>query len=351
MKKSAAALVIAAALCAHSAIAAEVSGWSIAPAGMWRISEDADYAFSKGSPARMVRADQIISNTQARYMLRKGLVNTFSFKVGCVFQSKTPAFELDVQPLDVRISDQFNGYAFVRFLVDGGKEYSLRGEYLPPARLVFAPLTQSQDKSISDIFLQLREGGRLSMALLEGEKNPPRVFEVPLTGFMEFSDKVVEDCARLNQGAGVRTKFLPDYVTKEPGGYAPKHNWTLKPQAPNDGLNKPEEPAPKEEPKQPEKPEVQYFEPGGGPASIGPDGKPVVQDGKTDPDAALGTASGPLQIGPDGKPVSSAAGGNSQGTADQAQAAQETAPSQTGAGQGTPNNTTVGQDGVPQSAN
>ena len=65
MKKSAAALVIAAALCAHSAIAAEVSGWSIAPAGMWRISEDADYAFSKGSPARMVRADQIISNSQA----------------------------------------------------------------------------------------------------------------------------------------------------------------------------------------------------------------------------------------------------------------------------------------------
>ena len=216
------------------ACAENVSGWSIASEGLWRLSEDPDYSFSKGSPAKMVRSDRTILNRQARFTRRSGLVGTYTFKVGCVFQSKTPAFEISVQPLDIRITDQFNGYAFARFLVDKGQEYSLRGEYLPPARLVFAPLSRAQDRSISDIFLQLREGARLSVALLEGSDNPPRVYEIPLAGFMDLSDEIVKDCARLNRGAGVRTSFVPDYVTKEPKGLAPK-DWTLKPKAPNDG--------------------------------------------------------------------------------------------------------------------
>jgi hypothetical protein len=297
-----------------------VSGWSVATEGLWRLPEAAGYSFSKGSPAKMVRADRAIPNRQARFTRRRGLVGTYTFKIGCVFQSKTPAFELSVQPLDIRITDQFNGYAFARFLVDGGQEYSLRGEYLPPARLVFAPLTRTQDKSISDIYLQLREGARLSVALLEGPNNPPRVYEVPLAGFMDLSDEVLKDCVRLNRGAGVRTQFLPDYVTREPAGLAPK-NWTLKPKAPNDGLTPQKQETPPgttEKTPGPEKPEVQYFEPGGGPASIGPDGRPITQDqgSQADPNASLGTASGPMAIGPDGKPLS---GGAGQGAANAGQ--------------------------------
>ena len=287
------------------ACAENVSGWSIASEGLWRLSEDPDYSFSKGSPAKMVRSDRTILNRQARFTRRSGLVGTYTFKVGCVFQSKTPAFEISVQPLDIRIIDQFNGYAFARFLVDKGQEYSLRGEYLPPARLVFAPLSRAQDRSISDIFLQLREGARLSVALLEGSDNPPRVYEIPLAGFMDLSDEIVKDCARLNRGAGARTSFVPDYVTKEPKGLAPK-DWTLKPKAPNDGLSPQKDanpPGTTEQTPGPAQPEVQYFEPGGGPASIGPDGKPITQGAQQDPNASLGTASGPMAIGPDGKPV------------------------------------------------
>ena len=304
------------------ACAENVSGWSIASEGLWRLPEDPDYSFSKGSPAKMVRADRTILNRQARFTRRSGLVGTYTFKVGCVFQSKTPAFEISVQPLDIRITDQFNGYAFARFLVDKGQEYSLRGEYLPPARLVFAPLSRAQDRSISDIFLQLREGARLSVALLEGADNPPRVYEIPLAGFMDLSDEIVKDCARLNRSAGVRTSFVPDYVTKEPKGLAPK-DWTLKPKAPNDGLSPQKDanpPGTTEQTLGPAQPEVQYFEPGGGPASIGPDGKPITQGAQQDPNASLGTASGPMTIGPDGKPVAPAQGAQnnaSQGASSQ----------------------------------
>ncbi len=322
----ASALLIALCQCAG---AENVSGWSLSTEGLWRLPEDPDYRFSKGSPAKMVRADRAIPNRQARFTRRSGLVGTYTFKVGCVFQSKTPAFELSVQPLDIRIADQFNGYAFVRFLVDKGQEYSLRGEYLPPARLVFAPLSRSQDRSISDIFLQLREGARLSMALLEGANNPPRIYEVPLAGFMDLSDEIVKDCARLNRGAGVRTGFVPDYVTKEPQGMAPK-DWTLKPKAPNDGLTPQKSenpPGTTEQTPGPAQPEVQYFEPGGGPASIGPDGKPITQGAQQDPNASLGTASGPMAIGPDGKPVAQAQGAQSATTqAEQPQSQQGTAP-------------------------
>lgn len=308
------------------ACAENVSGWSIATEGLWRLPEDPDYSFSKGSPAKMVRADRAIMNRQARFTRRSGLVGTYTFKVGCVFQSKTPAFEISVQPLDIRITDQFNGYAFARFLVDNGQEYSLRGEYLPPARLVFAPLSRAQDRSISDIFLQLREGARLSVALLEGADNPPRVYEIPLAGFMDLSDEIVKDCARLNRGAGTRAGFVPDYVTKEPAGLAPK-DWTLKPKAPNDGLSPQKDanpPGTTEQTPGPSQPEVQYFEPGGGPASIGPDGKPITQGAQQDPNASLGTASGPMAIGPDGKPVSPAAGqGAAQAQPQNASSAQQ----------------------------
>ncbi len=313
-------ILAALALCLSSAAGAS-EGWSVSTSNLWRLNENADYAFTKGSPAKIMQTDRQIFHRQAKYTVRKSLLNTFTFKVGCMFQSRTPAFELQVQPLDIRVQDLFNGYVFARFLVDSGQEFSLRGEIVPPARLIFAPLTASQDKKISDLFLQMREGGELNVALLEGQDNPPRVFSVPLTGFIAFSDPVIEDCTRLNTLSGPRGQvgLLPDYITQEPAGYIPKKDWTLKPKRGNDGLTPVEEepPAP-EPPKEEPKPEIQYFVPGGGPASIGPDGKPIMKP------ESLGKSQGAMQIGPDGMPIAPAQGGAAQ-PAD-ASAAQVAAP-------------------------
>ncbi|MCR5536768.1 MAG: hypothetical protein K6F05_05060 [Succinivibrio sp.] len=283
------------------------SGWSLGQAYMWRLNEDPDYAFTKGTPAKIYEVDRRILNHQAKYTLRNSLTNVVSFKVGCVFQSKTPVFELQTQPLDISIQDQFDGFAFVRFIIDNTQEFSLRGEYTPPGRLVFLPLTQSQDKKLSNLLLQMREGGELKMAILQGKNSAPREFTIPLKGFIELSDKVISDCQNLNTKAGSyqgEVKLLPDYLTEEPKDKAPE-KYTLKIIPKNeDGLTPPP-PEPKPEPKPAEepKPETVYFEPGGGAASIGPDGKPLMKP----QDESLGKAQGPMQIGPDGKPVDPAA--------------------------------------------
>ncbi len=287
--------------------AADVSGWSMGTSGIWRLNEDPDHQISKGSPARMLRADRAVLNHEARFTLRQGLVNSFVFRVGCVFKSQIPSFEIDVQPLDIRISDQFNGYAFARFMVDDDQEYSLRGEYLPPARLIFAPLSKSQEKTISDLFLQLREGGKLHIALLQGANANPRIFTIPLAGFMQLSDLVAKDCIHLNKAAGVRVGYVPDYTTKEPQGYV-KSGWSFKPSPASDGLTPQdsnqldlsEQQGQDEE----QEPEVQLFEPGGGVASIGPDGMPITEDSNNSADD-LGEAQGPMAIGDDGNVISS----------------------------------------------
>ena len=285
--------------------AADVSGWSMGTSGMWRLNEDPDYQISKGSPARMLRADRAVLNHEARFTLRQGLVNSFVFRVGCVFKSQIPSFEIDVQPLDIRISDQFNGYAFVRFMVDDSQEYSLRGEYLPPARLIFAPLSKSQEKSISDLFLQLREGGTLHVAILQGERANPRVFSIPLAGFMQLSDAVSRDCVVLNKASGARGAYAPDYVTKEPEDYVTQ-GWSFKRSEPGDGLepqdNNQLNLSDGQKKSEESPPEVQLFEPGGGVASIGPDGMPVTEDSSSSADD-LGEAQGPMAIGADGNVI------------------------------------------------
>lgn len=277
---------------------------------MWRLADAPDYHFESGSPAKLIRADRAVLNRQARFKLRSGLVNSFTFRVSCVFQSKIPAFELDVEPLDIRISDQFNGYAFARFAVDDGQEYSLRGEYLPPARLIFAPLSKSQEKKISDLFIQLNEGGNLRMALLQGENADPRVYSVPLAGFAAMAGEVSSDCVRLNAATGKRNAYVPDYLTSEPSGYV-KKGYSVKKKKPNDGLtpadqnsiSAQEEQANKQEEQEPE---VHYFEPGGGTASIDKDGMPVTKDSQnpSDQDEGLIPANNgaPMSIGSDGSP-------------------------------------------------
>lgn len=297
----------------HQLYAAEVSGWSVGSSGMWRLQDDPDHRASKGSPAKFLRIDRAVPNREVRYVKRAGLVNTFVFRVGCAFQSKTPVFELDVQPLDIRIADQFNGYAFAHFLVDDSQEYSLRGEYIPPARLIFAPLTKSQEKFISDIFLQLGEGGMLKIAILQGVNADPRIFELPLTGFMELSGEVLKDCVKLNQISGSRSGYLPEYLTKEPSGYVvPK--WSLKKPIATDGLSLVKENTKESSDTTSVVPEIKYFEPGGAPASIGSDGKPLVQEQVQDVDSGsndLGATQGAMRIGPDGMPMVDGVGGGS----------------------------------------
>ncbi len=304
-------------LCA-SASAVQTGGWSVTSSYMWRMTEDPDYAFTKGTPAKIVEVDRLVKNHQARFKGRQSITQSFTFKVGCMFQSRTPAFEMQVTPLDIRITDNFNGFAFARFMVDQGQEFSLRGEIIPPARLLFAPLTKSQEKKLSDLLLQMREGGILTIGILEGENSDPRIYQIPLKGFLEFSDFVISDCARLNQKVGNQlgeVHLLPDYLTREPEKYAPL-DYSLKPKPKgNDGLQealkpaaKIEEPVAEEKPEAPvpegKKPDIKYFEPGGGAASIGPDGKPITRDNAPE-DEPLGQAQGPMQIDSSGAPVAS----------------------------------------------
>lgn len=301
------------------AVHAAEQGWSISSSNIWKLNQNAYNTFNEGSAAKIMEIDRLIVNHQARYTARNSITNVINFKVGCMFQSSTPAFELQVQPLDISITDQFNGFAFARFLIDNGQEFSLRGEFLPPARLLFAPLTASQEKKLQDLFLQLREGGTLKIGLLQARGGDPRQFSIPLNGFIDLSDRVAKDCVNLNKKVGDargKVTLLPDYITNEPAGYAPD-KYTLKKKPATDGLTPSDgsesSEAAKTEPNEETRPEVQYFSPGGGPASIGPDGKPITaSEGES-----LGTASGgEMKINPDGTPVTDDAKNNENTKAD-----------------------------------
>ena len=110
----------------------------------------------------------------------------------------------------------------------------------------------------------------------------------------------------------------------------------------------PVEPAPFEpQPAVQPTPEVLAFAPDGGPASIGPDCRPIGAGNSHDWNSAsrsLGTAQGPMQIGPDGRPVMPAQ--NAQGAPDanaqgaQGQAAQQGAQGAQGA-QGSGNSNAI----------
>lgn len=298
------------------------SGWSVSSSYVWRLLNSHDNTFNSGSPAKILQIDRTVMHRQAVFTVKRSLTNKYSFKTGCMYQSATPAFELDVPALDISMNDMNRGYVFARFLVDKGQEYSLRGQIVPPSRIIFAPFTKSQQKKLSDLFLQIGEGGQLHIALLQGMKINPRVYSVPLEGFFDISDKILSDCTRLNkavQNYNGTVSLLPDYLTREPADASPK-NYSLKPKMPNDGLTpvkndvleKSDDPLSdlKTDDNDEKTPEVQIFTPGGGVASIGDDGKPIGADAVQNKDSqkngesseALGKAK-PMSIGEDGKPV------------------------------------------------
>lgn len=281
-------------------------------AGQWVLREAPSYVYAKGSSSRYLTPKEAALRHTLSITIQQNVINRFSFKVGCMMESATPLFELNVSSLDIRVFDSINDFVFARFLVDDNQEYSLRGEIVSSDRILFVPSTQSQNKNLSDIFLQMREGGNLKIALLQGDRAKAREYTVPLDGFMQYSDEILRSCQSYNQNSQEKMQFLPDYITKEPEGYAAKE-YSLKqldvnvinPNAPR----KIEEPAPAPEPVEPQKPqEVLLFTPGGGPASIGPDGRPIGAGGSGGSNnGSLGTAQGPMQIGPDGRPTTGAA--------------------------------------------
>ena len=91
---------------------------------------------------------------------------------------------------------------------------------------------------------------------------------------------------------------------------APK-DYTLRPKKTNDGLSNLEPPLetslPKDVAKDSEKEspaDIKVFTPGGGAASIGDDGKPIMAKDQSSSDENLGEAK-TMQIGDDGKPIES----------------------------------------------
>lgn len=293
--------------------AAMQSGWELSSSYIWRLTEDSDFVFTKGSPAKILQIDRNIRHRQAVLNVVNSLTKKYSFRVGCMYQSQTPAFGLDLTTLDIGIRDLERGYVFARIMVDSGQEYSLRGELIPPGRIVFAPLTASQEKKLSDLFLQISEGGHLNIAVLQGENTDPRVYRIPLEGFFDISKTVLDDCKDLSSLAKDhrgKVSLLPDYISKEPKGIAPK-DYSLKPKKGSDGLTPAQEepveevtaaPEPQPQPQPEPEPEIKPFQPGGGAASIGEDGKPIMATEAKSEDSNLGTAKS-MQIGEDGKPV------------------------------------------------
>ena len=313
-----------AAICALSATAllggnaaSAANAYSQHPTGVWVYSEDPNYTYAKGSASQMLSIQEAILHHSLGITVKRSLTDQFGFKVGCMVQNPTPLFELNVNSLDIRLFDSINDFVFARFIVDDNQEYSLRGEIAGRSRIIFAPITKTQERSLSDLFLQMREGGTLKIGLLQGKRDRVRTYEVPLTGFMDYSDRILQSCQNYNQSFHGQQQYLPDYMSKEPSGYAPKE-YSLK--RPTEEIIDPyapkiqPEPTPvEEEPKAPPR-EVLPFVPGGGPASIGPDGLPVGAQGSAvqgqagaPVDAPLGTASGPMQIGPDGMPITNSA--------------------------------------------
>lgn len=281
----------------------------------WQFAEDPEYSYAKGTASQLISIKEAVLHHTLSIKINRSMIDNFTFKVGCMLQNPTPLLELKVNSLDIRLFDSFNDFVFARFIVDNGQEYSLRGDLAGRNRILFAPVTKNQERSLADLFLQMREGGTLKIGLLQGDSNNVRLYEIPLAGFMDYSDSLIQSCQNFNRAYRGERPYLPDYMAKEPDGYAPK-DFSLKedeevidPYAPKPVVvEETVEVSKKETPK----PEVLPFAPGGGPASIGPDGRPIGASGGVDTakqgsqvDRSLGNAQGPMQIGPDGKPVMS----------------------------------------------
>ena len=285
-------------------LSAAADSWQVSSSGTWQLNEDPAFALGKGSASNLLRLNEALPHHKVTLEQRDSITSRFSLSFSCMLQSPTPVLELRVPALDIALNDTVRGYAFARFMVDDNQEMSLRAEIQAPNRLIFAPFTAAQERSLSSLFLQLREGGVLHAALLQGKSAEPRRYNFPLSGFMEFADIISADCRNLNAAAGGEVSYLPDYLTVERADAAPK-DFSLKPK-PTDGLEpKVSQPAVQQVqvPSEPDLPPAPDFRPDGSPAAIGPDGRPVGADNQNGAaGGSFGTASGPMIIGDDGMP-------------------------------------------------
>lgn len=303
----------------NTAVAASIGDLPVSAQGQWVYQEDPEYTYAKGSASKSWSVKEAVPHHELAITVQDNMINSYTFKVSCMLESATPMMELRVSSLDIRLYDSINDFVYARFMVDDNQEYSLRGDLVSSDKIVFLPLTQGQDKTLSDLFLQMREGGQLKIGLLQGNRAKVREYTVPLAGFIRYSDQILQSCQSYNQYFQGEHTFLPDYMAKEPDGYAPK-DYSLK-QEKNEVIDPfapapvPEEPTPAPEVEVEQTavhhpPEIIPFTPGGGPASIGPDGMPIGVNGNNvggssgqNVEQSLGTAQGPMQIGPDGMPI------------------------------------------------
>lgn len=255
------------------------NSWRVSSEGTWRILDDYAYYSNKGSASNLLTIDERVKHRHARLKIQKNIVDSYIFGVGCILNSKTPVLTLKVPPLDIDMLSYTKGYVYARFLVDLNDEISMRAKVNNNGSLIFTPFTKAQDEKLSNLFLQLREGGVLKIALLQGKNVSPRLYNIPLTGFIEFSDSIVDDCKRLNDIAlksGLKFDLMPDYLSKEPNDVAPL-KFSLK--FDDDFVDKKADIAdvkPKVQKSEDiKKPQSLEFTPDGSPASIGPDGLPV----------------------------------------------------------------------------
>lgn len=292
-------------------------------AGSWRLTEDPNYNYAKYSSSHLLTLREAIPHHALSINIQDNLVDSYTFRVGCMLQTTTPVFELKVPGLAVRLFDTLNDIVYARFLVDDNQEFSLRGELIGRNRVIFAPITKSQERGISDIFTQMQSCNELKIGLLQGDQSEVRVFDIPLSGFNNYVQPLVNSCIGFHKNYQGELKYLPDYMAKEPDGYAPK-DYSLKPKPKNETMVMQQtivtqETKPASEVAEPipaQKPEVLPFTLGGGPVSIGPDGMPIGADGSSVQASSgqpiekpLGTVNtAPMQISPDGTPVSGNSG-------------------------------------------
>ncbi len=284
-------------LLAGTAAAAEYNQWLLQRDGA------AQQVLQQATPLALPAA--LPEMHQLSYRQRPNFISDLTLAFTCRLPSAVPSIELTVPSLSVALMDSVRGFTFARFLVDNGTEYTLRGDIYPPARLVFSPITQSQEQHLSAIFLAAREGGSLQIALLQGERAAPLQYKFALQGFAQLADILQRDCQQLSAAAALPTDYLPDYVTREPEEAAPE-DFSLKPLTADDPVPPPAA-SPSTPPPADDPPPILPFSPGGAPASIGADGLPIgaqsdPAEGVSAQDAPLGTASGPMAIGPDGMP-------------------------------------------------
>lgn len=208
------------------ACAEEASGKDF-PKGEWFYIEEPELKYAKDHSSQLISIRESMLHQYVAIEVKRAENDQFGFKVGCMLQNPIPLLELTVNSLDIRLFDSINDFVYARFMVDDNEEFSLRGEIEGRTRIIFAPITKSQEERIVKLFQHMRQGHMLNIALLQGEQGKVRRYDVPLTGFLPFADRIESHCQSFNHNYNGTQQYLPDYMSREPNGYAPA-NFSLK---------------------------------------------------------------------------------------------------------------------------